>query len=175
MAGASRQLLDQGGMLAGSNGVLMRRFVTKACLLFLVGSTIGCDQVSKHFASTHLMGARPQSFLADTIRLQYAENRGAFLSLGSGLPAWVFTVPTVLIVAACVFAVLRTDWPKASLAGLALLIGGGLSNLLDRFGRGSVVDFLNIGIGSLRTGIFNVADMAIMCGIALLLVRDRES
>jgi signal peptidase II len=57
------------------------------------------------------------------------------------------------------------------LAGLALLIGGGVSNLVDRISRGAVVDFLNLGIGSLRTGIFNVADMAIMSGIALLIVR----
>jgi signal peptidase II len=38
--------------------------------------------------------------------------------------------------------------------------------------RGSVVDFLNVGIGSLRTGIFNVADMAIMLGVALLLLAE---
>jgi len=50
--------------------------------------------------------------------------------------------------------------------------GGGLSNLVDRIAYdGHVVDFLNIGIGSLRTGIFNVADMAITAG-ALLLAFD---
>ena len=53
-------------------------------------------------------------------------------------------------------------------AGLTLLIAGGLGNLIDRLVYGYVTDFLNVGIGSLRTGIFNVADMAIMLGVGLL-------
>jgi signal peptidase II len=52
-------------------------------------------------------------------------------------------------------------WPTL---GLALFIAGGASNWIDRVVRGSVVDFLNVGIGSLRTGVFNVADVAIMIG-----------
>ena len=64
----------------------------------------------------------------------------------------------------------------------ALLVSGGIGNLIDRvFRDGLVVDFMNLGIGStLRTGIFNVADMAIMAGIFMLLgmqlfVRGGES
>jgi signal peptidase II len=44
-----------------------------------------------------------------------------------------------------------------------------MSNLADRMAIGSVIDFLNVGIGPVRTGIFNVADMAIMAGIAMVL------
>jgi signal peptidase II len=58
-----------------------------------------------------------------------------------------------------------------SVLGLALVVAGGVSNLADRVARGTVVDFLNVGVGSIRTGIFNVADMAIMAGIALTLIR----
>jgi signal peptidase II len=50
-----------------------------------------------------------------------------------------------------------------------LIIGGGLSNIYDRIVAGKVVDFMNIGIGGLRTGIFNVADNAIMIGLFLML------
>jgi signal peptidase II len=54
-----------------------------------------------------------------------------------------------------------------------LVAGGGISNLIDRlFYDGRVTDFLNIGIGSFRTGIFNLADMAILAG-ALLLILSR--
>lgn len=42
----------------------------------------------------------------------------------------------------------------------------------DRVVRGSVVDFLNVGIGPLRTGILNVADVAIMLGAAFLVLRE---
>jgi len=61
-----------------------------------------------------------------------------------------------------------------SILALSLIFSGGLSNFYDRIANnGAVVDFLNIGIGSLRTGIFNVADIAIMLGV-LLLVCTRE-
>ena len=53
---------------------------------------------------------------------------------------------------------------------MAFFVAGGGSNLVDRALHGAVVDFLNVGIGPLRTGIFNVADMAIMLGAALLVV-----
>jgi signal peptidase II len=56
--------------------------------------------------------------------------------------------------------------------GVALFFAGGLSNWIDRLFRGSVVDFLNVGIGSFRTGIFNLADVAIMLGVALLVVAE---
>jgi signal peptidase II len=55
---------------------------------------------------------------------------------------------------------------------LALVLGGGSSNLIDRFvNDGYVVDFINLGAGPIRTGIFNVADVAITAGVLLLLVQ----
>jgi signal peptidase II len=51
------------------------------------------------------------------------------------------------------------------------VLGGDISNLMDRFMHGGrVVDFMNVGLGSLRTCIFNIADMIIMAGIRLLCV-----
>ena len=52
---------------------------------------------------------------------------------------------------------------------------GGTSNQIDRAARGSVVDFINVGVGSLRTGIFNVADLAIVFGFALVLIGFRQT
>jgi signal peptidase II len=60
-------------------------------------------------------------------------------------------------------------WPAL---GLTLFIAGAASNWIDRVVRGSVVDFLNLGIQSVRTGIFNVADVAIMVGVALVVVGE---
>jgi signal peptidase II len=59
----------------------------------------------------------------------------------------------------------------AEVVAVGAIVGGGLGNLWDRIQLGVVRDFMNVGIGSLRTGIFNVADMAITFGgIALLLL-----
>lgn len=155
-------------------GVAPRRRVVRAGLLLLVATTIGCDQFSKRIVTACLAGVPGHSFLGDTVRIGYALNRGAFLSLGDGWPPWartaLFTVGTGLVLAACTVLVLRASWPSLCLTGLAFLIGGGVSNLADRVRQGAVVDFLNVGVGPLRTGIFNVADMAILLGVGLLLV-----
>jgi signal peptidase II len=152
--------------------------MTNAALLVMVGTTIGCDQVSKHLASVYLMGRPGQSFLGDSLRLEYAENPGAFLSLGAGLPAWarmaLFSILTGALLITCVIVGLRDRWAGLPLLGLALVFAGGVSNLMDRVARGTVVDFLNVGLGTLRTGIFNVADMAILLGVAVLALCRRS-
>jgi len=154
---------------------MMRRWTTGIALLAVVATTIGCDQVSKDLARSHLMGGARQSWLGDSIRLVYAENSGGFLSLGAGLPAGLrtalFSFGTAVILAACIVAIARHRTLTLSGFGLTLIVAGGLSNLADRVARGSVVDFLNVGIGPLRTGIFNVADMAITTGIVLTVLR----
>lgn len=156
---------------------MMKRYVTKLALLALVATTIGCDQVSKHLATAHLMGGSPRSYFGDSLRLEYAQNPGAFLSLGARLPPAVrtalFSVGTALLLAACVVVILRIRRSSLTatplMLGLSLVVGGGVSNLWDRLTHGAVIDFLNVGLGSFRTGIFNIADMAIMSGITLAL------
>jgi signal peptidase II len=157
---------------------MIRRWATKVALLAVVATTVGCDQVTKHLATTHLMGGPRHSYLGDSIRLEYAENKGAFLSLGENLPVgWrtaLFSFGTAIILAACFVAIVRQRGLTLPVLGLTLVVAGGVSNLADRVACGSVVDFLNVGVGSLRTGIFNVADMAIMAGIAMTLLRPRR-
>jgi signal peptidase II len=135
-------------------------------------ATIGCDRVTKHFAAVSLSEVPPQSFMMDTVRLEYAENSGAFLSLGAHWPTKVrtglFTVGTAIFLLAVVLAAARGRWSGPDLVGTALFVAGGASNLVDRVIRGSVIDFMNVGIGPLRTGIFNIADMAIMLGAAMV-------
>jgi signal peptidase II len=144
--------------------------------IVLIFATIGCDRVTKHWASTNLAHAESQSFLGDTFRLEYAENTGAFLSLGSTLPDLLRTglltygVAIGLIIVAVV--AVKRHWTGMPLAGAALIWAGGVSNLVDRAVRGSVVDFMNLGLGSLRTGIFNVADIAILAGAVLIAFSD---
>ena len=147
----------------------------RAWLLALALVTIGCDRVTKHAASAALRGTPRRSYLADTLRLEYVENPGGFLSLGAQLPRrWrvlLFDVGTAVILAGAVLLVARRRVPVRELAGVTLICAGGASNLIDRTLRGSVVDFLNVGIGGLRTGIFNLADVAILAGVALVVWR----
>src|SRR5687768_7175296 len=96
--------------------------------------------------------------------------------MSSSARFWILTVANSALIVGLLI-VLITRWRMSSLqfTGLALMVGGGLGNLIDRLiNDGRVVDFLNVGIGPLRTGIFNVADLAITAGaVALLFVRGR--
>ena len=142
------------------------------------------DQLSKNIAIHILRGQPMASYLGDIFRLEYSENAGAFLSLGAQLSEstrfWILNVGVSGALIAClVFLLCAKDMSRFELTAFSLMFSGGLGNLLDRIFRdnGRVVDFMNMGIGNLRTGIFNVADMAIMAGILLFLLsqakRDR--
>ena len=106
------------------------------------------------------------------MRLGYAENTGGFLSLGAGWPKGpriaVFTVATGFALLALVMVAIRDRFAGPSTVGLVLFVAGGSSNWIDRVVHGRVVDFLNLGIGPFRTGVFNVADVAIMAGAGLV-------
>ena len=141
---------------------------------------VGCDQSTKFAAKSLLHPGEIHSYLGDTVRIVYAENSGAFLGLGASLPSQVRTALFVVIASCLLFGIAfytirKTTLGLAELSAAALIIGGGVGNLIDRvLNSGAVVDFLNVGIGSLRTGIFNVADMALMLGVAIYLFSQRE-
>ena len=147
---------------------MARRWAGKIVLLLAVVGTIGCDRVTKHVAATTLAHSPNRSYLGDTVRIGYVENQGGFLSVGADLApamrAAVFTVATgAMLLVLIVVAVRRrlSGWPAL---GLALFVAGGTSNWIDRITQGRVIDFLNVGVGPVRTGVFNVADLAIMVG-----------
>jgi len=108
--------------------------------------------------------------------LRFVQNEGAFLSLGSRWPPTVrflvFTLATaVAVVALTIYLLLSHGLHGLQRMSLACIIGGGVGNLIDRIAyHGSVIDFMNLGLGRLRTGIFNTADVAVLVGAVLLLL-----
>src|SRR5690554_6433679 len=137
--------------------------------------TVACDQATKTLAAQHLVRGEVHSYLFDTVRIVYAENTGAFLGLGGHLSSesrfWVFVVLVGLFLPGLLaYTLVGRELTRAPVTALALLFAGGVSNFYDRvFNNGAVIDFLNLGVGPLRTGIFNVADVAIMLGLFMLI------
>lgn len=163
----------------GENSTMNRfgkRSTRLAMLMALVISCVGCDQVTKRIASENLVYAEPMSFLGDTIRIQYIENPGGFLGLGRALPDrvrfWLFTVLNAgFLIAVGYVLVSKWNMDGTYFAACALILAGGIGNQIDRFMKdGLVIDFLNVGIGRLRTGVFNVADVALTSGFFILIV-----
>jgi signal peptidase II len=149
-------------------------------ILLVLAACVGCDQVTKEFAQRSLAGSAPVSWLDDSVRFEYTENTGAFLGLGSNLPRDVRFLVLVIFTSAMLlllvgFAFSARHLSLAQWAGLSLLAGGGVGNLIDRiFNDGVVIDFVRLRLGPLRTGIFNVADVAIVVGTLLLLASAIE-
>lgn len=142
--------------------------------LTLLACCVGCDQATKQIAVDTLRGRPPEMYLANALRLEYALNPGGFLSLGANLAPgtrfWVFVVLNIVFLSAtgCLL-VTRWDMRLVKFVAIVLIFAGGLGNVIDRvLQNGCVTDFINVGIGPLRTGIFNVADVALTAGALIL-------
>ncbi len=151
----------------------IQRFVLAIVIILFC---TGLDQITKNIARERLASSPPISLLNDTVRIEYSENAGATLGLGSSLPSGVrfilFVVLNGLIsITTLLYALEARNLRLAQLIGLLLVTSGGLGNLLDRLlNKGVAIDFLNIGIGSIRTGIFNVADVLVIGGAILFML-----
>lgn len=156
----------------------MKNLTRVILILVILLSCVGCDQVTKTVARNRLPASRPIYLIGDVFLFQLEENEGSFLGLGSGLSAsvrfWLLTVISgVVLLGILVYVLVDRSLNPLGVVAASLFIGGGISNLLDRmFNEGKVIDFMNMGIGNLRTGVFNVADVAIMVGAGLLVLQS---
>lgn len=148
--------------------------------LVILCSCVGCDQVTKTIAKNSLRDQPPLAYFGDTVRLDYVQNSGGFLSVGANLPDGVRTMlfigtNVLLLLGLLTFLVIKRNIPILLFVSLVYVLSGGLGNLVDRVTNdGLVTDFISVGIGPIRTGVFNVADIAITFGaitIGLLTLR----
>jgi len=109
------------------------------------------------------------------LNLTHQQNSGAafsFLAGASGWQRWFFVVLATGVSA--VIAVwlwrIRTEGPLVLMAGLSLVLGGAVGNLIDRARLGYVTDFIQVWFGNWAFPSFNVADAAISVGAALLII-----
>jgi signal peptidase II len=135
-------------------------------------TTVLVDVVSKKLAVSQLSPAYvPHKIIDDILRFTLAWNpEGAMsFSLGPSSRWWfVFlSIATLVVLAYLYRQTPRED--RVQIASLALICGGAVGNLVDRIKspRG-VVDFIDIGIGSHRFWTFNLADLAVTFGTAML-------
>ena len=160
-----------------------RRHRVALLSLYLALPSILCvvlDQILKAVAREHLRNEPPILLLGGIVELLYGRNPGAFLGLGADLPAWArFWIFTVLVgsglAVMLIVAITSPSLTRSLAIGVALTVGGGLGNLIDRLRfDGAVIDYIRIGIGRLRTGVFNLADVALIIGLVLIAMQLGE-
>lgn len=139
-------------------------------ILLIFFPLVGCDRYTKVQAVNLLKGQEPSSFLNGFFSLTYHENTGGMLSLGANLSdEWrviVFTLLVGLVLVGGLVYILLKPMDKYSFTVGLLILAGGFGNLYDRaVNDGRVVDFMLLQMGPLKTGVFNVADVAIMVGL----------
>jgi signal peptidase II len=130
---------------------------------------VGCDHATKHWAVSALRGSPPVELVSGALHLRYAENTDVAFSLLRRVPEAV-RYPVIVAfgltatVAVVVIWLARRQATRIEQLAFALLIGGAVGNLADRLLRGHVVDFIHLR----HWPVFNVADVAIVAGGALL-------
>lgn len=154
-----------------------KRFARTMVIASILLMNVGCDQISKIAVRKSVNYHESIELISSYLVLTKVENSGAFLSLGDSLPYSVRTLlllilPVLVLVYGLIFLISETKISRPTLVGACFVIGGGIGNIYDRIMYGSVTDFLHIDFVIFRTGIFNMADLSIMTGMAIILVHS---
>lgn len=157
----------------------------KRLLAGVVGTTLLLDVLTKQWIVQSLALYEIRPVLGEFFRLTYTHNPGAAFGINIGEHSRLFFL-ALSVAALVVLALMYRSTSRADilrLVALALVCGGALGNIIDRLRyEAGVVDFIDVGIGSYRFWIFNVADSAVSIGAVLLLIsfyleerRDRRT
>ena len=149
----------------------MRRPYGTLVLMSLLFGLVGCDHVTKALAKSELEAQPARAVLEPVLKLRYVENTDVAFNLLRWIPLDVRGPLLIISGALAIIAVSGlllqrrvTGWLRA---GLLLVLAGALGNYIDRLARGYVVDFIHVT----HWPVFNVADVLITLGGALLLVQ----
>ena len=137
-------------------------------LSIIFGVTV-LDQVSKLLV-LHFLYEDKVTLIPGVLDFTYVENRG----MAFGLLAdhrWVFMVLSTVGIAALAFYLFRYVKPTLGRVALALVIGGGIGNMIDRIAYGFVVDFIDFCAFDFWIWVFNVADAAVCVGAGLFMLQ----
>lgn len=132
--------------------------------------TIGTDQYTKFLAEKLFDASTNASFLNSFLEFSFIRNHDGFLGIVNNLSEihkffLLYICVSILLLASLIYIFCLKKRTARYTIPLVFVTGGGLSNLLDRIlHNGGVTDFLSIGLGNLRTGIFNLADIYIFFG-----------
>lgn len=135
----------------------------------IAATVIILDQLSKTWVFATISVGSAVHVVDDLLRFIHSRNDGALFGLfGSSAP--VLAVASLVVIGLIVWYHARSGRNLLLSIALGLLLGGALGNLLDRIRHGYVIDWVDMGIGTLRFWTYNVGDAAITVAILLLLL-----
>ena len=149
----------------------MRRFHPFRLGLPVAAVALALDQASKTAALTWLMDPPRVIPVTPFLNFILSFNTGVTFGLGRELGvegAWVLAAVAAAVVALLLQWLARSD-SRVEAVAIGLVIGGALGNVVDRLRQGAVTDWLDLHYAGWRWPTFNLADAAIVSGVALLL------
>lgn len=147
----------------------MKKIKTSIASLLIVLITLGLDQWTKWAIVKSIPLNESVEMIKHFFYLTYVQNTGAGFSMFSGAGMGFFAVLTLVALAAIVYMFFKTNDPRYQIC-LALVFSGAVGNFIDRMFLGYVRDFFSFYIFGWPFPVFNVADICITMGIALILI-----
>jgi signal peptidase II len=142
----------------------------RAILALIALALIAADRASKILVDGMDLAVAHQ-LIGSFLQIIRGENRGGLFGIVQGSAPLLAALSIGVIVALVIYHE-RERLPRVTplTVGVGLLIGGAIGNLIDRLAFGYVLDFIDVGVGTLRFWTFNIADAGISFGIVILLV-----
>lgn len=138
-----------------------------ALSLAIAGLVVIIDQVIKYFVAMYLPQAGVVTAIPHLLDLYYVENRGVAFGMFENM-RWIFVALTSVIIVILLYIIIfKKIRSKMFLISSALIIGGGIGNLIDRVLYGYVIDYLQL---SFFSPVCNFADYAVTVGTVLLVI-----
>ena len=145
-------------------------------IVLLILFNIAIDQISKVWVRANFEYREIKSLIGDKFIMQYVENKGAFLGMGSDMNdtlklIFLLVLPTLVLGYVIYYIIKTKELDRLSLIAFCCIVGGGIANVFDRIVYGQVTDFFFINLGGVfKTGIFNIADLSVTTGMIMLLL-----
>lgn len=145
----------------------MFRKTTFALFIPIVIVMVLIDRLAKAWAAESLsFGVTGPNY--GIVDMTLVHNLGAAFGMGQG-NGWLFiAIAIVICIAAIAWLAFGTKHHPLEVVSLALLVAGGVGNLIDRLTTGYVVDFIHFTFVDFP--VFNVADMCVTCGVVLFVI-----
>ena len=142
----------------------------RATLALIALALIAADRASKMLVDGMDL-AVPHQLIGSLLQVIRGENSGGLFGLLQGSAPLLALLSIGVIVALVIYHEReRLSRVTPLTVGVGLLAGGAIGNLIDRLAFGYVLDFIDVGVGTLRFWTFNIADAGISFGIVILLV-----
>lgn len=148
----------------------MMSFFRKKYWIFLSIALVALDQLTKYLVNVKIPIGESIEVIPRFFHLAHVRNEGAAMGILQG-QRWIFMVFTAIVIVAAIIVMLsgriKSHW---GIVAVSLVLSGGIGNMIDRLFLGEVIDFFSFIFWGYEFYVFNVADIFVCCGVAILAV-----